>query len=109
MKLEIETSMAPRRGLGVAKVSKNEIVILGGLDTTGRPLKDIFIFNAETQAIREVNSFEEGTQSVVPHVFPCICTQENIVLTVDLHTRRIIEYNHSAGKIRVVSTIGQAE
>ena len=101
--------MAPRRGLGAAQVSANEIVLLGGLNESGRPLKDFFIFDAQDKSVKEVNSFEEGTQTVVPHNFPCICTQENIVLTVDLHTRRIIEYNHQTGRIKVVTAIGLAQ
>ena len=106
--LSLQNSMAPRRGLGVAQVSPTEIVMLGGLDASGRPLKDFFIFDAQQMTVREVNSFEEGTQTVVPHNFPCIRTQENFVLTIDLHTRRIIQYNHEAGKINVVTAVGLA-
>ena len=92
----------------MAQISATEIVILGGLDSTGRPLKDVHIFDARANEIREISCTEEEIayrSSLVPHNFPCLRTRENIVVTVDLHTRKVIEYNHATGKVKPVATI----
>jgi len=63
--VEIAFFLSPRRGLGIAPLNEREIVILGGLDETGRPLKDIYVFNVEEMSLSQVNSsasaFDEGS------------------------------------------------
>ena len=93
----------------MAQISATEIVILGGLDATGRPLKDVHIFDEQANEIREISCTDEEESahrsSLVPHNFPCLRIQENIVVTIDLHTRKVIEYNHATGKVKPVATI----
>ena len=98
--------LTPRFGLGVATLNPFEIAIMGGYqddddETAGSELKDIHIFSVRTHKLKRVAT--ENDLKIVPVVYPCVRTQPDIVVTADIYSHEILEYDTIADTVRVVA------
>ena len=64
-------------------------------------MTDVHIFNTKTHTLSRVA--QENKQRIVPVLYPCVRTLRDTIVTADIYSHEIVEFNSKTDQVRVVA------